>query len=98
MVTAAPGVTIDHVDLEFATFSAGPRPTSAGAIAFDEGRVTGFAASGLGPCIAGEAGPVYLAPTGAFRTVVRCRRDGVAAARPLRLGWTLAYRPAAERP
>jgi len=97
-ITAAPGTAIDHIDLEFATFSAAPRATAASAVAFDEGQVTGFAAIGLGPCEAGAAGPIYRAPTGALRTVVRCRRDGPAPAGRLRMGWTLDYRPAAGEP
>ncbi|QDZ07891.1 hypothetical protein FPZ24_10670 [Sphingomonas panacisoli] len=91
-ISVASGTAIDHIDLEFATFSTAPRAVSAGAVTFGEGRVTGFAANGLGSCNAGEAGPTYRAPNAAFRTAVKCRRDGLAAGRSLRMGWTIDYR------
>jgi hypothetical protein len=91
----AKGTRIARVDLEFATFSSVPRSSAHGATIFGSGQVTGFATTGLGTCVTVPAGPPYNAPTGAFRTVVRCGRDAVPSG-PVRLGWTIAYRSAAN--
>jgi hypothetical protein len=95
MLMPAKGTRIARVDLEFATFSSVPRSSAHGATIFGSGQVTGFATTGLGTCVTVPAGPPYNAPTGAFRTVVRCGRDAVPSG-PVRLGWTIAYRSAAN--
>lgn len=89
-LTAAPGVSIKRIDIEFATFSDGAGSAGQGAIAFGQGQVARFAATGLGACRAGPGGELYRAPTGAFRAVVRCGRDTVPAG-TLRLGWVIDY-------
>jgi len=91
-LTAAPGVAIKRIDLEFATFSEGAAQAGPGGIVFGQGQVTRFAATGLGDCRAGPGGDVYRAPTGAFRAVVRCGRSLSAPVRTLRLGWAIDYR------
>jgi hypothetical protein len=92
-LTFAPGIRIRDIALEFATFSAAPRAIGESAFRFGEGEVTGFAATGLGQCRSGEGGPAYRAPTGAFRSVLRCLRASTSPDRPLQLGWTLTYSP-----
>ncbi|MGN6820164.1 MAG: hypothetical protein ACTHJR_15980, partial [Sphingomonas sp.] len=91
-LSAAPGVAIKRIDLEFATFSDSAAQAGPGAIAFGQGQVTRFAATGLGDCRSGPGGEVYRAPTGAFRAVVRCGRSLSAPVRTLRLGWAIDYR------
>jgi hypothetical protein len=91
-LTPAPGVRVARIELEFAGFSTDPRISAPGVVDYGEGQVTRFAATGLGTCTPGEPGPTYRAPTGAFRSVVRCARDAVPISGPLRLGWTLDYR------
>lgn len=88
----APGVRAKQLDLEFATFS--QKATSGtGGVRFASGEVRSFAAQGYGRCHADEAdGSEYRAPTGHFRTVVRCVRavpkgaDGT-----IELSWELSY-------
>ena len=60
-----------------------------------DGQVVGFAAHGYGACSPGDGGPVYRAPTGAFRTRIVCRRDGATAAAgaTIALDWQIRYRP-----
>lgn len=88
---ARPGVRIARIDLEFAGFSAAPRAAGPATVAFGRGQVTRFAATGLGSCAAALPGETYRAPTGAFRSVVRCSRRAVPAG-AVGLGWTLDYR------
>jgi len=92
ILTPAPGARIARIDLEFAGFSASPRVSAPGVVDYGEGQVTRFAAAGLGTCTSGEPGRTNRAPTGAFRSVVRCARDNFPTRGPLRLGWTLDYR------
>jgi hypothetical protein len=91
MLVPASGMRVARIDLEFASFSDGPQ-TDGGAVGFGRGQVTRFATTGLGTCAPGELGPAYRSPTGAFRSVIRCSRNGVAPARAIRLGWTIDYR------
>jgi hypothetical protein len=93
VVTAKPGASIARIDLEFANFSDRPRVVGPGAIMFGSGQVSSFATTGLGPCVSVAPGPTYRSPTGAFHSLIRCRRDDMKAAYPLRLGWTLNYNP-----
>lgn len=89
-LTPQPGTTIARIDTEFATFSSRPAVDRAGAVAFGEGEVTGFAAEGYGSCTAGAAdAPVYRSPVGAFASLVRC--GGAARPGPTTLRWTLSY-------
>jgi hypothetical protein len=92
-LSVAPGIRIRGIALEFASFSEAPRATGDSAFRFEKGEVTGFAATGLGPCRSGEGGPAYRAPTGAFRSVLHCARGPLRPDRPLKLGWTLTYSP-----
>jgi hypothetical protein len=91
------GVQVLAIDTEFATFSARPTETAA-AVSFGEGEVQRFATRGYGSCRAEAAtDPAYRAPTGAFRTVVRCRQATVPASGVIELGWTLSYKSAEPR-
>jgi hypothetical protein len=92
-LTLAPGTKVRGIALEFATFSAAPRQAGDSAVRFGRGEVTGFAATGLGPCRPGPGGALYRAPTGPFRTVIRCGRGEAPGGVPIRLGWTLDYLP-----
>jgi hypothetical protein len=91
-ITPAAGVRIARIDLEFAGFSAIPRVSAPGVVDYGEGQVTRFATTGLGACAPGTLGDLYRAPSGAFRSVVRCALANPPVSAPLRLGWALDYR------
>jgi hypothetical protein len=88
------GARIVAVETEFATFSAAGKLTSAGA-QFNSGEVTGFTATGYGNCRLDAAdAPQYRAPSGPFRSVIRCARKERASASPIVLHWYMSYNPA----
>ncbi|WCM26355.1 hypothetical protein NDN01_20465 [Sphingomonas sp. QA11] len=92
VVTGGNRARIARIDMEFATFSDGATPSGLTAISFNRGEVRSFNVSGVGECTGIPApGQAYQAPTGAFRTVIRCARTAVPRAGPIRLGWSLSY-------
>ncbi|HMI18835.1 MAG TPA: hypothetical protein VK533_04765 [Sphingomonas sp.] len=87
-------VTIARIELEFATFSSAPIANGPATIAYRSGEVRGFATHGLGRCVAAApTDPAYRSPTGPFASVVRCERESVPSEAPIKLGWTISYRP-----
>jgi hypothetical protein len=92
VVTGGNKVRIARIDMEFATFSDGARSSGRAAISFNRGEVRSFNANGVGECTGIPASDqAYQAPTGAFRTVVRCARTAIPQVGPIRLGWSLSY-------
>ncbi|MGN6621711.1 MAG: hypothetical protein ACTHKR_11700 [Sphingomonas sp.] len=91
-ITLKPGVHLAKIDMEFANFSDAAIKRGAAAFQFRTGQVTAFAAKGYGTCAVKSGGPIYRAPTGAFRTVVACRRGGAAAGATIVLEWRMHYR------
>jgi hypothetical protein len=85
-------MTVSAVDLEFATFSSGPRRRSPGDAAFDTGEVRTFSARGLGDCV---ARPVdddqHHAPSGPLRTSVVCHKGPFDMAAPITMSWRIGY-------
>jgi hypothetical protein len=91
-VTATGPVAISRIDLEFATFSDGVARPGPSTVRFGRGEVTAFGANGFGDCtVAPVADAVHRAPTGAFRSLVRCGKPAIPANVPVRLNWTLSY-------
>jgi hypothetical protein len=86
----APETQAVQLDLEFASFSSAPQQ-AAGMTRFAQGEVRRFLTLGYGSCIAGFPGAEYQAPTGPFRSVVRCERKLDPAQRSIQLSWTLQY-------
>ena len=88
-ITAAPGVEIGRIDLEFATFSSGGSMSPAG-FAFEAGAVSGFEAEAL-TCEARRAdAETYRTPVGAFATVIAC--EAGPQGRSWTGGWSIALR------
>jgi len=88
-IVAAPGATIDHVDLEFASFSRAPEASPEG-IVFGSGEVSGFQPSGLSCAPATpEPAEAYRTPVGPFSSVIRCRSED--AGRTWSGGWTILF-------
>jgi len=91
-VTPVGPARIARVELAFATFSDRAARTGPAAIGFARGEVTRFATYGVGDCaVAPAAGDEYRAPTGAFRSVVRCARSAIPHGARVKLGWNLSY-------
>lgn len=95
-ITLAAGAGPAVVDLEFPTFSR--VPTDVGdAFRFSSGEITSFGVSGL-TCTAVETvdPEVYATPTGAFRSVIRCRAEIEGEAS---IGWRIVFAdPEADAP
>jgi hypothetical protein len=90
-VATAGSARIARIDLAFATFS-DRAVASPSAIKFARGEVSAFATRGFGDCSAVPAeGAEYRAPTGAFRSVVKCARSAILGHAPLTLAWDLSY-------
>jgi hypothetical protein len=88
-ITAAPGVEIRRIDLEFATFSSSGSASTAG-FAFETGTVSGFEVEGL-TCEARTADEeTYRTPVGAFATVIGC--ESGPQGRSWTGGWSIVLR------
>ena len=91
-VLASGPTQIARVDLAFATFSDHAAPIGPSAVTFGHGDVSAFATHGFGGCTAAPvADDEYQAPTGAFRSVVRCTRVTIPRDAPMTLTWKLSY-------
>jgi len=88
-----PGTSVARIDLEFASFSSDPKINQAQKVAFRKGEVRRFETQGYGTCLASEpVDALFRAPTGAFRTVVRCtRQPAPAVGGEIELRWSLSY-------
>jgi len=89
-ITPAPGVTIQRIDTDFATFSSGVERRGAG-FAFAQGEISSFSASGMN-CQPGTPNPDdHSTPVGAHRSLLTCS----AAPGPggISVGWRMTLRP-----
>jgi hypothetical protein len=87
------GSRVRSIAVELASFSAQPRTASA-ATSFGSGVIRSFRTGGYGSCSGAANRDLKLAaPTGQFRSLVRCeRRLGGPANGALALSWELTYR------
>jgi hypothetical protein len=86
-----PGISVARIDMEFASFSRDPIISNRNDIRFGSGEVKRFSVTGL-TCEAGAGGERYRAPTGPFRSVIRCASIAPKSqGREIALGWTLSY-------
>jgi len=87
------GARVRSIAVELASFSEQPR-AAAGQVGFGRGVVRSFRTSGYGSCSgAPNRDPKLAAPTGQFRSLVRCEvRSPQSANGALALSWELAYR------
>ncbi|MDR7331886.1 hypothetical protein [Roseateles asaccharophilus] len=90
--TPAQPLEVRALDLEFLSFSAGPR-TEAGATHFERGRVQRFEAQGFEHCSASPTRPDdgFKSPSGPMKTRVHCSRAPFTFHEPLTLSWSITY-------
>jgi hypothetical protein len=86
-------VPIQGVAMEFATYSDAPHQSGA-LTTFGQGAVTTFRTEGFDACgvHALTSNPDYQTPTGAFATLVDCKRGATTLSAPMTISWTLTYR------
>ena len=88
-----PGAQARLIEVQLASFSGQPRTIGA-ATSFGNGVIRSFRTGGYGSCsAAANRDPKLAAPTGQFRSLVRCEQlSPKQGAGPLTLSWELIYR------
>lgn len=89
-IMPAAGVVVRSVDMDFATFSSAVEQRGSEFV-FDEGEVSGFAASGM-TCRSGVPDPeVHRTPVGAHQTLLSCRAPSTSD--PFVVAWRMTLLP-----